>query len=807
MTADVQTLDPETVPLTADTQRPRYNVIGRSMPRHDARDKAFGQTKYADDFEMHGMLHAKVLRSEHAAARLHSIDASAAEKMPGVHAVLTAKDVPCNETTSKFGQTHTAGGFEGLYRVLADKKVRYLGEAIALVAAETLEQAERAARAIRVDYEPLPGVFDPRDAMKPDAYRVGEEETNVVCTYKIRKGDADTAFGDADVVVENTFRLPFGDHVYLEPESGVAWIDEDDVITIRASTQVIEHFRDIADILKVPHNKVRVIAPMLGGGFGGKEDITVEAYLALLASRTRRPVKLTYTREESLLAHSKRHPYFMKYRTGASADGTLVAMEAELISDAGGYPFLSPWVLLYSTVCATGPYRIPHVKVDSYTVLTNNTFTSAYRGFGAPQVCLAYEVQMDELAARLRLSPLEFRRRNYLQAGDETGTGCALQTAVWTKETAEQAFAALGEPSRPRSPRERIGRGLASGMQSYGRLIYMHDTSRSYVGFELDGTAVVRCGVQDLGGGQASSLVQIAAEVLGLPMDDITVYFGDTALTPLAGTTTATRQLYMSGNATLKAARAVRDEVAKKAGEMLGVSPDRIELRDRAVHVMPDDEAGAAREASAVAATARGEDAPESKSLPLKDVLRACASAGIPLWNLAQFNAPAREVGDAQNVEGQIFPDFTFGTHAAEVAVDIDTGQVRVLKFVASFDVGQVINRLSAEGQLEGGSVCGLGYALLEDLKMDGGKTLTPALDTYLVPTSLDTPDVIPIMIESRGGVGPFGAKGIGEPSSTSGAPAIVNAVADAVGVHLTELPLTPERVLRALRAKESGAS
>ena len=409
--------------------------------------------------------------------------------MPGVHAVLTAKDVPNNETTSKFGQTHSAGGgFEGLYRVLADKKVRYMGEGVALVAAETPAQAEEAARAIDVVYDPQPGVFDPLEALKPDAYRVGEEDTNVVCAYKVRKGDVDAGFAQADVVVEGEYRVPFGDHVYLEPESGTAWIDEDGVLTIRASTQVIEHFRDIADIMGLPHNRVRVIAPMLGGGFGGKEDITVEAYLALLAYRTKRPVRLTYTREESILAHSKRHPYVMRYKTGATKDGKLVALDAEIVSDAGGYPFLSPWVLLYSVVMATGPYIVPNVKVDAVSALTNNTFTSAYRGFGAPQVCFAYESQMDELAEKLGLTPLEFRMRNFLHTGDELGTGYALESAVLTDQTAERAWEALGEPTQPRSPDEVIGRGIASGMQSYGRLVYLHDSSRAYVGFELDGT-------------------------------------------------------------------------------------------------------------------------------------------------------------------------------------------------------------------------------------------------------------------------------------------------------------------------------
>ncbi len=792
MTPDTRTVESPAAPMTAEDLEPRYKIIGQRMPRHDARDKALGQTRYADDFELPGMLYAKVLRSEYAAARLLSIDTSVAERMPGVRAVLTAKDVPCNEMTSKFGQTHDTGSaFEGLFRVLADKKVRFMGEAVALVAAETLEQAERAIRAIRVEYDPLPGIFDPREALRPDAYRVGEADTNLVCNYKIRRGDVGAAFRDADVIVEGSYHVPFGDHVYLEPESGVAWIDEDGVITIRVSTQVIEHFRDVADILRIPHNKVRVIAPMLGGGFGGKEDMTVEVYLALLTYKTRRPVSLTYTREESLLAHSKRHPYYMTYRTGATNDGKLVAVEAELISDAGGYAYLSPWVLLYSTVCAVGPYKVPNVKVDAYAVLTNNTFTSAYRGFGAPQVCFAYELQMDQLAAKLGLSPLEVRLRNYLHTGDETGTGHVMGTAVCTDETARRAVAALGEPTQPRRPRELIGRGIASSMQSYGRLIYMHDSARSYVGFELDGTVVLRCGVQDIGGGQVSSLIQIAAEVLGVTMDDVTAYFGDTALTPLAGTTTATRQLYMSGNATLKAARAVRDALVDKAAEILDVSPDRIELRDKTLRVMPAGE----------------DDADVPEPLPLKTVLQACASAGIPLWNLAQFNAPSREVEDVQDVHGQILPDFTFGTHAAEVAVDADTGQVEVLKFIAAFDVGQAINCLSAEGQLEGGSICGLGYALLEDVKLTEGRTMTPALDTYLIPTSKDSPDVVSIMVESGGGLGPFGAKGIGEPSSTSGAPALANAVADAIGVRITELPLSPERILRAIRTTKEDVA
>jgi len=755
-----------------------FKSVGKPQPRHDARDKAFGYTKYADDLSILGMLYAKVLRSEYAAANILSIDTKKAEKLPGVRAVLTAKDVPNNETITRFGQTHSVGGFEGLYRVLADKKVRFKGEAIALVAAETIAIAEKAVKLIRANYDPLPGVFDPIEAMKPGAYQVGEGKSNVICNYKVRKGDVKKGFSLSDVIVENTYRVPFVDHAYIEPESGVAWTGEDGIINIQASTQVIEHFREIADVLGFPHNKVRVIGTMIGGGFGGKEDITVETYLALLAWKTKKPVKLTFTREESVLSHSKRHPYIMKYRTGATKDGKIMALEAELISDAGGYVYLSPWVLLYSTVGATGPYDIPHVKVDSCTVLTNNTFSSAFRGFGVPQVCFAYESQMDELARLLNLSPLEIRTRNYLRKGKALATGRVLDHYVALPETAEKALEALGKKRRPRSPAEKIGHGIASAMTSYGRMVFLHDTSRSYVGIEMDGSVTVRCGVQDLGGGQASSLAQIAAEELGVPMDDVRVYIADTALTPLAGTTTATRQLYMSGNATLMAAKEVKKRLLEKAAQMLDVVIDDLDLKDRKVLLRRK----------------------PGKTISLKNLVRACASDGIPLYKVAQFNAPFRELIDFKKGQGQVFPDFTFGTHAVEVAVDAETGKVQLLRLIACLDVGKAINPLSVEGQLEGGAIQGMGYALMEDVILKNGVTLTPSFSEYLIPTSLDVVDVECIMLESRDGVGPYGAKGVGEPSMVSIAPAIVNAVCDALGVRIFELPVTPEKIVKALK-------
>jgi CO/xanthine dehydrogenase Mo-binding subunit len=763
------------------TTRPDYRIIGKPVARHDAWGKVFADTKYANDYTLPGMLYAKVLRSQYAAAKVLSIDSGEAVKLAGVEAVMTAKDVPHNETVTRFGQTHKVGGFEGLYRVLAEKKIRFRGEAIALVAAKSLAIAEKALDLIKVEYEPLEGVFDPVEAMKPGAYRVGEDESNVICSYKVRKGDIAEGFDLADVIVENTYRVPMVDHAYLEPESGVAWLDDDGVITIRAATQVIEHFRGIADVLDLPHNKVRVIAPMVGGGFGGKEDITVETYLALLVWKTKKPVSLTYTREESIIAHSKRHPYVMKYKTGATKDGKLVAMEAELISDAGGYVFLSPWVLLYSTVKATGPYDITHVRVDSHAVLTNNTFSSANRGFGAPQPCFAYESQLDEIAKQLNLSPLEVRKKNYLHTGDSLATGRVLEHSVETEQTAEKAMEALGAPSRPGSPSEKIGQGMASSMMSYGRMTFLHDTSRSYVSLELDGSVTVKCGVQDIGGGQASSLAQITAEVLGVPLTDVTVFIGDSALTPLAGTTTATRQLYMSGNATYKAAMAVRDNLLGKAADLLDTAPENLEIKDRQIFIRPDIKSD------------------PDRVLALDDVVKACAADGVQLYNVAQFNAPARELIDFQTGQGQVFADFTFGTHAVEVAVDMDTGKVNVLKIVACYDVGQAVNPLSAEGQLEGGALYGLGYGMIEEVILDKGNTLTPSLAEYLIPTSVDAPDVKTIMVESGGGVGPFGAKGLGEPACVSVAAAFANAVANAIGVRIYDLPVTAEKIIRAL--------
>ena len=750
-------------------------VVGRAVPRHDARDKAVAATAYAADWALPGMLHAAVLRSPYPSARIVKLDTARAAAMPGVAVVLTARDVPRNTlATDVPGQTATVGPLRATLHVLAEDRVRHQGEPVALVAAETLELARAAVEAIDVAYERTPGVFTPEAALAPGAPQV-HAAGNLLAQWRIARGDVAAALAGAAVVVEGEYTTQLVDAAYLEPESGVAWIDSDGVITIRVSTQVIEHFRDVAEALRVPQNRVRVIGTYLGGGFGGKEDVTVEVYLGLLALKTGRPVKMVWTRQESLLARAKRHPYRMRYRTGATAAGEILGQQIELLGDAGAYAYLSALVLLYSTVTAAGPYRVPSVEVQARVAYTNNPPTSAMRGFGGMQTVFAYESQMDRVARALGMDAVEIRRINALRRGDRLPVGQVIETHVALPELCERVWAALEPPTPPRAPHVRVGLGLACNLQPYGRIVWLHDWSSAWVGFEMDGSLVVRCGVPDVGGGQASSLCQIAAEVLGVSLERVSVHIADSALTPLAGTTTASRQLYMSGNAVLKASRELREQLLRVAETMLGAEAATLAMIGDLVH------------------------APDGRTLALPDLLRECARAGVPRGHLAVYNAPAGEPVDLATGSGKVFPDYTYGAHAAEVEVDTETGVVRVLRYAAAHDVGRAINPQSVEGQIQGGAVQGLGYGCMEEVLVEDGINLTTSFATYLIPTAADVPDVEPVIVESGEGLGPFNARGIGEPPIGPPAAAVANAIADATGARLTRLPITAERVARAL--------
>ena len=764
------------------TRAPNVNLrqVGRSLVRTDAPGKAQGRTHYAGDYVMPGMLHVKVLRAPLASARLKRLNATKARALDGVACVLTAAELPDRLAPTDIpGQTGRKR-LDTDQQILVRERVRYHGEPLALIAAETLRLAEQAAELIEVELEPLPGVYDPEDAAKPGAPLV-QGMDNVVSTYKIRKGDPESGFAAADLVVENCFRTQFVEHAFLEPEVGLAWVDENEVISIRVSTQVIEHFRFIADAVGVPHNQVRILGAMVGGGFGGKEDVTVEIYLALLAQATGRPVRLAYSREDSFFGHGKRHPFAIRHKTGVTKDGKITALQVDITADAGAYVFLSPYVLLYGTVAAPGPYRVDNLRVDARAVATNNMYTSAFRGFGAAQACIAHEQQMDEIAKALGIDRLELRRRNFLSTGDPLATGTPIESAVWSDDCMTKAWEALGEPTPDDGP-VKTGRGVAAYQQSYGRITWLHDTSEAWVGVEMDGTVVVRSGITDIGAGQVSALGQIAAELLGVSLDQVKIYHSDSATTPLAGTTTATRALYMSGNAARLAAEAVRGRLTARAAREFGVDPSAVDLAESRAFVI---------------------DAAD-KSMALKDLVIVCAAEGIHRSELAMFRAPFTGEIDPETGQGRVHPDYAYGAHAIEVAVDTETGEVTVLKSIGAHDVGQAINPAAVAGQIEGGAAQGQGYALSEDMIYQEGRLMTPSFSEYLIPTAMDMPEVQSIILESRSGLGPFGAKGIGEPALTPVAPAIANAVADAIGTRVFELPITPERVVAAIRRAET---
>lgn len=420
----------------------RFRQVGRPLTRTDAPGKVAGRTPYAGDYTMPNMLHMRVVRADVASARLVRLDVSKARALEGVACVLTAEDLPDRTASTDIPGQVGRKRLDTGQQILVRERVRYFGEPLALIAAETRDAADHALERVEVELEPVPGVYDPMEAMQPGAPVVTEPD-NVVAERRIRKGDVEAGFAEADVIVENTFRTPFQEHAFLEPEVGLAWIDENDVVNIRVSTQVIEHFRPIADAIGVPHNKVRIRGALVGGGFGGKEDLTVEVYLALLAKRTGRPVRLEYSREDSFVGHGKRHPFVLTYRTGVTRDGRITALDVRMVADSGAYVFLSPYVLLYALVAAPGPYRIDNLNVFARAVATNNMFTSAFRGFGALQACAAYEQQMDEVAKAIGLDRMELRRRNFLKTGEPMSTGFVPPSAIWTDRCAERAWAAL----------------------------------------------------------------------------------------------------------------------------------------------------------------------------------------------------------------------------------------------------------------------------------------------------------------------------------------------------------------------------
>lgn len=726
--------------LARSTNGERPALIGRSVPRVDALDKVTGRTRFPGDLTVPGVLHMKVLFARRPHARIKRLDVREALAVPGVVDVITAADVPCNEY----------GLIEPDQPVLCGDVVRWVGDKVALVIAETERAAIAGRDQIRVEYEDLPVLSDPRRALDPDAPLVhAGKGTNLLAERHIRKGDVEAGFAQADVIVEAEYRTPFQEHAYLQPEAGLAYVDDQGRVVIETAGQWSHDDRhQIAHALQLPEEQVRVVYHYAGGAFGGREDISVQLILALAAWKLRRPVKIVWEREESVIGHHKRHPFVIRARWGATRDGRLTAIRMDLLADAGAYHSSSSAVLGNATVMCTGPYECDNVWVDARAVYTNNPPCGAFRGFGAPQVEFAAEMQMNKLADVLGMDPVELRRRNLWRDGSIQATGAPVPTPVGAVRVLDAAAEAAGWPTPAEadavaSPAAvRRGIGVACGFKNIGYSFGFNE--KCTVTLELHGKdemeeVVVRAGASDVGQGVHTVLAQFVADQLEVPLERLRLVTEDTAEAPETGSCSASRLTFMLGNAALGAVKRAKER-------WLNTDDDPV---------------------------------------------------------VVTFEYRARRTTPLDPETGASDPCITYGYAAqiAEVEVDTETGEVRVLRLVSAHDVGRAINPQQLEGQIEGGAAQALGWTTVEHFIVQNGEILTPNFTLYLIPTVYDVPEtLIPVVLEDPDPQGPLGARGIGEMAFLPAAPAVVAAVHDAIGVWFDELPLTPERVLWGLR-------
>ncbi|NIN68167.1 MAG: molybdopterin-dependent oxidoreductase [Anaerolineae bacterium] len=733
-------------------------VVGQSVPRKDATTKVQGSRKFPQDFNMEGQLYAKVVWSAHPHARVLKIHTTQAKACPGVVRVVTAQDVHVNEYGIIVPDQPVLVG-EG-------EKVRWKGDRIAIVVAESGEIAREASRLVEVEYEPLPVVSDPREGMKPGSPLVHPErgDSNIIGHVKIRKGDWEQAFAEADVVVESRYVTPSVEHVYMQPDAGMGYIDEDERITVISASQWAGRDLDqIAHMLALPPDRVRSIVPAVGGAFGGREDMHIQHLLALCAYLIRRPVKMVFERAEVMTRTGKRHPWYVKYKTGATRDGKLTAVEIEIVSDAGAYASTSGSVLKAGTSLAAGPYVVPNAKVDAYAVYTNNAVTTAMRGFGATQAAFISEMQMNKLADALDMDPVGLRKKNLLRDGSVGLTGHEMPPGVGIGEALTQAALAAGwkeedgqwirpELGPASAPHKRLGIGVACGLKNVGYGFGSDD--KSIVGVQLDldesgqiSRVTVKTAACDVGMGVQTVLAQIAAEALGVAYHRVRVSMTDTASTPDSGSCSASRHVWVSGNALV---RACQQALRKR---------DQILLAET------------------------GETIVEAQH---------------------QFRGlSVRQTTPYDPRTGMCVPHFAFG-YAAQIAlveVDTETGETAVLRFWAAQDVGRAVHPEMVRGQAGGGVHMGLGYALTEEYIQDGGSPKTRHLSDYHISTVVDMPpDFFSVTVEVPDPAGPYGAKGVGEMTTLPTAPAISSGIHDAVGVWVDELPAAPEKVWRAMQ-------
>lgn len=780
---------PQSIP---GSPSPDGKYLGASLPDVDGLLKVRGELKFAADMFLEGMGYGKILWSTHPHAEILSIDTSRAEAMDGVRAVLTAKDIPGKNGFGDFG---------GDQPVLADKKVRFLGDPVALVVADSEAVAMEACKAIAVEYRKLKVVSSPQEALRPGAPLV-HERGNIMRQLRHRVGDVEKAFAEADLIVERDYSTPFIDHAFLEPESGVAAPSEDGKISIWSPTQRPFEIRtQIAKVLGVPEEKIRVIATPVGGAFGGKDSITTQALLGLAALRTRRPVKIQLTREESLRYHTKKHASCLHYKTGFTREGKMIAHQAKILMDTGPYTDLGPIVLDQASIFSGGPYEIPNVDLEGMAVFTNNANGGAMRGFGLTQVAFAIESQLDIAARQLNVDPFELRLINGLEIGKSMISGEVLRASVSIKETiraARQSLPALA--SSP--PGKRVGIGVASVVKNVGAGKGLVDDGGAII--QLTGEGRIRANIStvDMGQGNRTAMVQLVAHELGIGSDRVEIVTGDTDLVPKAWGVFGARATYCSGNAAIVASREFKKRLLewtsgefRVPGAELDVGAHGIIRTNNGSRPIATYEEIGRRLAD------RGEEiraeytyiAP--KTFPI-------SFQGLSASRPERSEPPKIEINKE---EYRNYPAYTYITSVAMVEVDESTGEVAVKKVISAVDVGKVINLQKIEGQIEGSVLMAMGYALSESYDLKNGIPVTKNLKKCRIPTIDQTPEIVTLIIEDPDPNGPYGAKGISEVAAAPVTPAVINAIYDAVGVRIYDLPGTKKKILAQLRGAGSG--
>ena len=773
-----------------------YSAIGKPELRVDALDKVTGQAQYADDIKLTGMLYGKFKRSNVAHAKILRVDTSKAERIPGVRAVITGEEFSLDYDDALWGSPLRD------QPTLAFDRVRYVGEPVAAVAATTEEAAELAVELIGVDYEPLPSLLNAEDAMRDDAPVIHEalldytrssklnpiRGTNICDHIELTNGDVEQGFREADFIFEDTFSTQMAHHVPLECRVAIVQFNADDSIVVWTSDQAPYGARSLlAGALKVPESKIRIIVPpYIGGGFGGKLRLTGSMCCVALAWKARyRPVKLVLTREEEFISTTTRHSSVVTLKTGTSKNGTIIARRAKIVYDTGAYADRGPTVLEKACLATIGPYKIPHVKVEGYLVYTNKPPAGAFRGYGIPQVCWAHESQMDIIANKLRIDPLTIRLRNIVEEGYVSSTEKTEHHAVGLGEClkkvgediAQRGIATKGERKRELKK----GNGIACGY----KISRTPSGANASMKLNADGGLDILVSSVELGQGVNTVLSQIASEILGIPLSKIRVGAADTYTTPFFPASTSSRTTFYMGNAVKKAAEDIKEQLFAIAENILDTDRENLVFEGGTFF----DKTNAER------------------TLEATKIIELTYAGGISiLGHGSYYHYKPGQVPSHVKVSTPPSLCWMYGAHGVTLEIDTETGQIHVLRVVAAHDVGKAINPVTCEGQIEGGVVQGMGTTLFEAMLVgEGGDILNPSLADYKIPVAMDIPEINPIVVEQAHREGPYGAKGVGEMTTVPIAPAIANAIYDAIGVRIKDLPLNQEKILKALKEKRQG--